>query len=200
MTMMILGTVATTKGHVQHVDPAGDVDVWNLPATSYETTQRRVPLLVGHDAGFRIGTVVYYERSRVDGLLAVAQADDSFLEFLDDGDAWYFSPAVASVACGPLERNHGRIHELSMVRSTATVNACPVRWSLPPSMPARCAGPSGSHRAGCRHAGTRRGIERPRRSPTTGTRTAGTMRCASTTSIHSASSTKCSAIPTLQHE
>jgi hypothetical protein len=138
--MMILGTVATTKGHVVHRDLGGGVDPWTLPANSYETAQRRVPLLVGHDEMFQIGTVVYYERSKVDGLLAVAQADDSFAEWLDDGEPWFFSPAVASRLCGPLERNHGRISELSLVRHTATVNAAPVRWSLgiaPSRMPTR---------------------------------------------------------------
>jgi hypothetical protein len=140
MSITMIGTVASTTGRVLQRDLGGNVDVWTLPATSYETRQRRVPLLVGHDPEFVAGSVVYYERSKVDGLLAVAQADDTFAEWLDDGAPWYFSPAVASRLCGPLERNHGRIHELSLVRHTATVNADPVRWSLgiaPSGLPLR---------------------------------------------------------------
>jgi hypothetical protein len=141
MTITLIAQVATPKGLIQHRDLAGDIDPWTLPANSYERAQRRVPVLVAHDHDWCIGEVVYYERSRYDGLLAVAQLHTPGPLDTDDPDDWYVSPEVRSRRCGIVDYGHGVIAELSIIRRTASIGTHPLRWSpnsgTPHGMPLR---------------------------------------------------------------
>jgi hypothetical protein len=127
MTATLIGQVCTAQGLIHQHDLAGNAYAWELPAVGYERAQHRVPIVVGHDETWQLGEAAYFERSRTDGLLVVARLHA--LGPIDDGHDWYLSPDVSSRPCGPLESNHGTIHELSVVPRTGSVNTRPLRWS-----------------------------------------------------------------------
>jgi hypothetical protein len=127
--MFLIGQVCTSKGLVQQRDLAGNAYPWTLPANSYERAQRRVPVLVNHDEGWRIGEVQHWERSRAGGLMLVAELNSLGPMDDDSDESWYLSPDVISTPYGPLERGHGRIEEVSVVPRTASLGTLPVRWS-----------------------------------------------------------------------
>ncbi len=131
MTVTAIGVVATPRGLTQQHDLAGTPEPFTLPAANYRHLQDGgpIPVLVDHDEGFACGTVDALVRSRADGLLALLRIHGPVVDLLADGD-WHLSPGVRTRAgVAPLERDYARLFEVSLTRSPATLNTCPLRWS-----------------------------------------------------------------------
>lgn len=128
MTVTLIGQVATSKGFVEHEDRAGDTHYSRTPAVNYLRSQpATIPVHFTHDTSWTLGTVAYLERSRADGLLAIANIDSDIGELLDDGP-WYFSDRI-NFRAHQLENSDVTMRELSLTREPASSGTRPVRWS-----------------------------------------------------------------------
>ena len=126
----ILGQTATPQGFARQVDLAGDADLFTMPATAFRPLHRPdLPLLMQH-SDWQVGDVRYLERSRSDGLLALATIeDDTFSDLLADGP-WYLSAGVrATPAKMPNEYEDIRLKEISLTRRPAVRGTRPLVWS-----------------------------------------------------------------------
>lgn len=129
--LTLIGQVVTNQGLVHTVDAHGGNDErWSMPATAYRRRQpASLPVHFDHDRSWPVGQTTYLERSKADGLLAVAVLErDDLADLLSDGD-WFISDSVRSRSVGLVERSGGILEELSLVRRTGNVNTLPLRWS-----------------------------------------------------------------------
>jgi hypothetical protein len=127
--LTVIGEVVRSAGLVQEVDHWGNPLPWTMPANAFLRDQKaRLPIVFNHDRSWPIGEVGYLERDRA-GLRMVGRLyRDDLDDLLDDGD-WYFSDSVRCRPTGPLERGHGVLEEISLVRRTANLGTRPIAWA-----------------------------------------------------------------------
>jgi hypothetical protein len=71
--LSIIGQVCRTEGLVKNVDLAGESHWYKMRSNSYRRDQpAEVPLHFNHERSWTLGEVGYFERSKADGLMAVA--------------------------------------------------------------------------------------------------------------------------------
>jgi hypothetical protein len=139
----VLGQLATTRsgGLLQQRDLSGEVvEVdWRPPLGYVRSQPTRIPVFVDHDPGWEVGEVGYLERSKANGLLALARVDDDIVELLNDGTCWYLSGHVVALSLAPGHYERALLREVSLVRHTAIRGTRPIAWSphsgAPCSMP-----------------------------------------------------------------
>jgi hypothetical protein len=131
--LTLIGQVATHRGHACQYDRAGDPDPFVMRADQYLRDQPLLPLLMTHDPTWPVGAVGYLQRSRSDGLLAVASVRDDMTDLLDRHD-WYLSAGASCHAIGHDEYGSEelglvKMREISLVPRTANLSTRKVRWS-----------------------------------------------------------------------
>lgn len=128
--LTVIGDI-TRKGFVQHQDRSGDTRYSFTPAVNYQRQQPAdIAVHLEHDVDLRVGTCLHLERSRADGLVAVAEIDADLGDILT-GD-WHWSDGISSRPLGTLgERGDVTINELSLVRAgrQASQGTRPVRFA-----------------------------------------------------------------------
>lgn len=132
-----IGQLSTVAGRCQQVDLAGEVDPFTLPAAAYRRHQSSdIPLYVGHDESWRIGSVGYLERSDSGGLVLVGTVNDDLGTLLTDHE-WHLSDRVAlEPTSRPLEYGGARILHVSLVPRSGHLFTHPVRWAPSDGAPA----------------------------------------------------------------
>lgn len=138
MSICVIGQVVTSQGFVHTVDRFGDnPQYWQMPAVAYRRSQpANIGVHFDHDRSWRVGSATYLERSKADGLLAMAVLErDDLVDMLNDGP-WFISDSVRSSRVSEFERSGGVLEELSLVRQTGNVSTRPVRWSFSDGAPA----------------------------------------------------------------
>jgi hypothetical protein len=146
----LIGQIATDRngGLIQHRNASGDVsEVHFLAPLGYLRHQpARIPLLVGHDEGWEVGEVGHLERSKAEGLLAVAHVRDDAAELLSDGE-WFLSAGVTTRSLTPRRWERGLLSEISLGRDPAACSIRPVCWSPHTGAPSSDSMPLGWYRA-----------------------------------------------------
>src|SRR4051794_35870318 len=131
MSITLIGQLATRLGLAVQYDRAGDADHFTMPADLFRREQpAELPLRMGHDDQWQIGTVRYLERSRADGLPVGATVDVDMADLWAEHGPHFLSPRLTCAPTGrPPEHGHRRLSGGSAVKRPATRWTKPVLWS-----------------------------------------------------------------------
>jgi hypothetical protein len=142
VSVILLGQLATNRndGVLQRRNTLGQVvEVeWLAPVGYLRRQPKSVPVLIDHDPGWRVGEVVYLQRSKLSGLLAFCSVNDDMGEMLS-GEPLFLSSGVTALSLKPGHHERALLSEVSIVPHTAACGTKPIEWSsttgAPRSMP-----------------------------------------------------------------